>query len=187
MSIFSSLYVLPIVAASTVQFRRGGLLVATLSAVTYTGLVLAQYMGVNGLETAAWLPRDQMLLPATPVAEFTVALNLFGFFAVAMLSGSLAESGRLGRTRLAEATTEIADLQALNQYVIDSLPSGLVTTDRSQRILTFNHAAETITGVSFEARAQPAACRGAAVSAVAGRGDERRAQRRGCPSSRVCL
>ncbi len=31
-SFFSSLYVLPIVAASTVQFRRGGLLVATLSA-----------------------------------------------------------------------------------------------------------------------------------------------------------
>src|SRR5688572_10110565 len=34
-SFFSSLYVLPIVAASTVQFRRGGLLVATLSATIY--------------------------------------------------------------------------------------------------------------------------------------------------------
>ena len=31
-SYFSSLYVLPIVAASTVQFRRGGILVATFSA-----------------------------------------------------------------------------------------------------------------------------------------------------------
>ena len=48
-SYFSSLYVLPIVAASTVQFRRGGLLVATLSAVLYGGLVLAQYLAASGL------------------------------------------------------------------------------------------------------------------------------------------
>ena len=46
-SYFSSLYVLPIVAGSTVQFRRGGLLVATLSAVLYVGLVLAQYLAAR--------------------------------------------------------------------------------------------------------------------------------------------
>src|SRR5476649_2119351 len=42
-SYFTSLYVLPVIAASTIQFRRGGLLVATLSTVLYGGLVLAQY------------------------------------------------------------------------------------------------------------------------------------------------
>ena len=35
-SYFTSLYVLPVIAASTVQFRRGGLLVATLSTVLRT-------------------------------------------------------------------------------------------------------------------------------------------------------
>ena len=35
-SYFTSLYVLPIIAASTIQFRRGGLLVAALSAVSFT-------------------------------------------------------------------------------------------------------------------------------------------------------
>ena len=39
-SYFSSLYVLPIVATSTIQFRRGGLWIATLSAVLYVGLVV---------------------------------------------------------------------------------------------------------------------------------------------------
>src|SRR5205823_10736195 len=48
-SYFSSLYVLPIVAASTVQFRRGGILVSTLSAVLYGGLVLWQYFAASGL------------------------------------------------------------------------------------------------------------------------------------------
>src|SRR5204862_344253 len=55
------------------------------------------------------------------------------------------------RWQLEQASTEIADLQALNQHVIDSLPSGLATTDADERILTFNHAAETITGVPFQA------------------------------------
>src|SRR5207245_10823872 len=50
--------------------------------------------------------------------------------------------------RLERASTELADLQAFNQDVINSLPSGLVTTDAAQRILTFNHAAEIITGVA---------------------------------------
>src|SRR5262245_55997203 len=47
-SYFTSLFVLPIVAGSTVQFRRGGLLVATLSTVLYVGLVLGQYFAASG-------------------------------------------------------------------------------------------------------------------------------------------
>jgi two-component system sensor histidine kinase PilS (NtrC family) len=48
--------------------------------------------------------------------------------------------------RLVQASSQIADLQALNQHVIDSLPSGLATTDNSGRVVTFNRAAEFITG-----------------------------------------
>jgi two-component system, NtrC family, sensor histidine kinase PilS len=148
-SFFSSLYVLPIVAASTVEFRRGGLLVATLSALMYGGLVLAQYLAASGLLQHSLLAAEAVALPPRSVAQYTVALNLFGFFAVALLSGSLAERLRSADVRLEQASTEIADLQAFNQHVIDSLPSGLATTDTAQRILTFNHAAETITGLSF--------------------------------------
>ena len=53
-SFFPLLFALPIVAASIVEFRRGGLLVATLSAVLYVGLVLAQYVP-SGLPLNAWL------------------------------------------------------------------------------------------------------------------------------------
>src|SRR5713226_8141469 len=148
-SYFTSLYVLPVIAASTVQFRRGGLLVATLSAVLYSGLVLAQYMAVSGLRSDPWLNASSLALPTASVARYTVALNVFGFFAVALLGGSLADSLRSAGAQLKQASSEIADLQALNQHVIDSLPSGLVTTDPAQRILTFNRGAESITGVRF--------------------------------------
>ena len=148
-SYFTSLYVLPVVAGSTVQFRRGGLLVATFSTVLYVGLVLAQYLTASGLLTNFWFVRASTALPLQLVAQYTVALNVFGFFAVALLSGSLANSLRSAGARLEQASSEIADLQALNQHVIDSLPSGLATTDTAQFILTFNRAAEQITGVSF--------------------------------------
>jgi len=143
-SYFSSLYVLGIVAAATVQFRRGGMLVAVLSAVLYGGVVLAQYLTAEGLLHDPWL--GSTLLPQRSVAGYTYLLNTFGFFAVALLSGSLAESVRSTGARLVQASTQIADLQALNQHVIDSLPSGLATTDSTGRVLTFNRAAELITG-----------------------------------------
>jgi two-component system sensor histidine kinase PilS (NtrC family) len=136
-SLYTPLYVLSIAAASSLQFRRGGLLVATLSAVLFVGLVLAQYFSTG-------LPISQRS------AFYTVTLNVFGFFAVALLSGSLANSLQSAGVQLEQASEEIADLQALNQIVIDSLPSGLATTDSEHRILTFNRAAETITGISAD-------------------------------------
>src|SRR3954471_7558489 len=148
-SYFTSLYVLPVIAASTIQFRRGGLMVATLSAVLYAGLVLAQSLAASGLRTDPWLISMSVVLPPVSVARYTAALNMFGFFAVALLSGSLANSLRSAGVQLEQASSEIADLQALNQHVIDSLPSGLATTDPAHRILTFNRGAEAITGVPF--------------------------------------
>ena len=46
-SYFSSLYTLPIIAASTIQSRRGGMMVGVLSTLLYGGLVLAQYYGAG--------------------------------------------------------------------------------------------------------------------------------------------
>ena len=146
-SYFSVLYVLPIVAGGTVQFRRGGLLVAALSTVLYVGIVLQQYFDGLVLLPGAWPTTTPIFLPTHLVAANIVALNVFGFCAVGFLSGSLAEKVRSAGAKLRQASTEIADLQALNQHVINSLPSGLVTTDPTQRILTFNRAAESITGI----------------------------------------
>jgi two-component system, NtrC family, sensor histidine kinase PilS len=148
-SYFTFLYVLPVAAASTVQFRRGGLMIATLSTVLYTGLVTVQYLTASGLLDYPSLLNGAIGLPPAPVAQYTVGLNVFGFFVVALLSGSLADSLRSAGMQLEQASSEIADLQALNQHVIDSLPSGLATTDPQQGILTFNRGAELITGIAF--------------------------------------
>ena len=142
-SYFSSLYVLPIIAASTLSFRRGALHIAALSAALYLGLVGAQYLGL----VPQWLGGDLIQLPPLRVAQYTLTINVFGFVAVAVLSGSLAERLRSANVRLAHASHEIADLRAFNEYVIDGLLSGLSTTDTEGRILTFNRAASAITGI----------------------------------------
>ncbi len=146
---FSSLYVLPIIAASRIRFRRGALQVGGLSAALYLALVVGQYAS-NPFVSQFGLPEWEVAipggLPSLRFAQFVVVINLFGFMAVAVLAGSLAEGLRSAGTRLADASLAIADLRAFNEHVINSLVSGLVTADREGRILTFNRSAAVITG-----------------------------------------
>ena len=142
-SYFASLYALPIIAASVIQSWRGGIMVAVLSSVMYAGIAGAQYAS-NPIFP---MPLD-VQLPPVRVAVFTVGLNVFGFVAVASLSGYLAEGLRRADAKLAQASNQLADLQAFSQHVIDSLTSGLATTDMSGVVMTFNRAAETITGLN---------------------------------------
>ena len=48
-SYFTSLYTLPIIAASTIQSQRTGMMVGVLSSVMYAGLASAQYFGTPAL------------------------------------------------------------------------------------------------------------------------------------------
>ena len=143
-SYFSSLYTLPIIAASIIESRRGGTMVFVLSALCYGGLVLVQYSDAGLLPASLTV----QALPPVRLAIYTVGLNIFGFAAVAGLSGYLAEGLRRADEKLAHASNQLADLQAFSQHVIDSLRSGLATADTDGTVLTFNRAAEAITGVA---------------------------------------
>jgi two-component system sensor histidine kinase PilS (NtrC family) len=145
-SYFSSLYTLPIIAATTVESRRGGVMVGILSCALYAGIVGAQFAGLPGFQL---VPDAQ--LPAVRLALYTVGLNLFGFAAIAGLTGYLAEGLRQADIELQRASDEIEDLQAFSRHIIDSLTSGLATMDMHGRILTFNRAASAITGIAAEA------------------------------------
>jgi two-component system sensor histidine kinase PilS (NtrC family) len=142
-SFFTSLYALPIIAASAVQSWRGATMVAVLGSVIYAGLAGSQY-AENSVLPLVSAPE----LPPGRVALFTVGLNVFGFLTVAALSGYLAEGLRRADEKLEQASTELADLQAVSQHVIDSLTSGLTTTDMSGTVMTFNRAAEAITRIA---------------------------------------
>ena len=142
---FQLLYVLPIVGAAAVEMRRGARRLALMSALLYGALVLHQYSGGSGYIGGTLVPDVRPFLPPVRVAAYTIAANSVAFVAVAVLAGSLAERLRSADARLAVASTALADLQAFNQHVIESLTSGLITTDREGRVIGMNRAAELIT------------------------------------------
>jgi two-component system sensor histidine kinase PilS (NtrC family) len=142
-SYFTSLYTLPIIAASTIQSQRTGIMVGVLGSVIYAGLAAAQYMGTPALPVVVGADAR----PQERVALFIVGLNIFGFVAIAALSGWLAERLRSTGAALEHTSNQLADLRAFSEHVISSLTGGLATTDTEGRILSFNKAAEGITGM----------------------------------------
>jgi len=65
---------------------------------------------------------------------------------VGLLSARLAERQSRSEVHLKAATQSLATLRALHERIVESIRSGLVTTDLQGRIYSFNAAAEEITG-----------------------------------------
>jgi two-component system sensor histidine kinase PilS (NtrC family) len=147
-STFSFLYFISIIAASIILFRRGGLVAASAASVLYGSLIQGLYLGVLPLYPAIG-GRTLPVMPAQ-VVGYTIFLNVFGFYTVAFLTSYLSESLRQTGRKLEEASDYLADLQVLNQTIIDSITSGLMTADFEGRINFFNEAASSILAVAPE-------------------------------------
>jgi two-component system, NtrC family, sensor histidine kinase PilS len=76
----------------------------------------------------------------------SVGLFDVAFLVVGLLSARLAERQSRSDVRLHEATQSLANLRALHERIVESIRSGLVTTDLKGHIFSFNAAAEEISG-----------------------------------------
>ena len=141
-SYFLPMYFLEIVMSSILLERRGAFLAATTSSVVHFAHMDLAYFGFIPSTTNVW--------PELVSLQYIISLSIFGFCSVAFLSNFLAESWRRTGVALERSTDQIAFLQAFSDRVIDSLGSGLVTTDREGRICLFNPAAEEVTGYSAQ-------------------------------------
>ena len=138
-SYFSSLYILEIVMSSILLDRRGALMAATASSVIHFAHIDLIYFGVIDSTTKG---RYELVY-----LQFIISLSIFGFCAVAYLSNYLAEGLRRTGAQLEKSTGQVAFLRAFSDRIVDSMGSGLVTTDLEGRIYLFNRAAEEITGL----------------------------------------
>src|SRR5882672_2080168 len=75
-----------------------------------------------------------------------VGLSDVSFLVVGLLAAKLAARQRRSDVQLAAATRSLADLRALHERIVESIRSGVITTDLLGRIYTFNAAAEEISG-----------------------------------------
>ncbi|MEK6657738.1 MAG: ATP-binding protein [Nitrospirota bacterium] len=141
-SSFSFTYIITIIYASIILYRRGGYVIAGISSILYGGLIDVQYYGL--------FEATQFSILSPAETFYKVFLHVLFFFVVAFLSGGLAESLRQTGEILKEKDTDLVELQTFYKNVAQSMSSGLLTTDLKGHITSFNRAAEDITGNFFE-------------------------------------
>ena len=147
-SAFSFLYVLSIITASILLYRRGAWFSASISWIAYAMMVLVLFHGlIPGLPAQG--PEQGITDKRVTYALFA---HLLGFLAVGYLSSALSEAVRVTGEELRERRQDLAALQALHRSIIDSIHSGIVTTDPDGVITFMNQAAERITGETLAAR-----------------------------------
>jgi len=150
---YFSLYLVTIILASILLTRGRAYLVAAVSFVfmgammefvylpgAYPDLVM-RFPALQFLATSATLTPDLMR-----ALQVKIGASFFGFFAVAYLSGYLAESLRTAGRELRDKSGQVASLQAKNENIIQSMREGLLSTDLEGSIMELNPAGGEILG-----------------------------------------
>lgn len=121
---FSFLYLVSIITASMLLYRRGGLLAASGSVILYGVLGDLLYWGILRQPVQIWFDPT----PWTSSRLYlNMATNFAGFYATAFLTSYLAEKLQKTSEELDANRQNLLELQAVNQNVIESVPSGLMT------------------------------------------------------------
>ncbi|RMH22531.1 MAG: PAS domain S-box protein [Acidobacteria bacterium] len=139
---FTILYLVVISVASVLLRRSAGLIVAGLAFVMHSLPLLA-----------AHYPLPAFIQPATPFPStvqlvYNLMVHLIGFYAIAILTAYLGRDVARAERALAERDADLAHLQALHHDVVQSITSGLITTDVGGIVTSVNLAAEEILGRS---------------------------------------
>lgn len=137
---YVALYIVIIAISSLFLGPRGALITSVGCALAFTCCALA-ITGVFGSTAPTNLVGGSLSQTIQWVGLFDVA-----FLVVGLLSARLAERQTRSDVRLQAAKQSLATLRALHERIVASIRSGVVTTDLSGRIYTFNAAAEEITG-----------------------------------------
>jgi two-component system sensor histidine kinase PilS (NtrC family) len=121
---FSFLYLVSIITASMMLYRRGGLFAASGAVILYG--VLGDLIYYNVIP----LPQQSWIVPTTWTTSrlyLNIATNFAGFYATALLTSYISEKLQKTSEELDEKGRIVAALRALNQNVVESIPSGLIT------------------------------------------------------------
>jgi len=121
---FSFLYLVSIITASMLLYRRGGLFGASGAVILYGGLGDLLYYHVLPLPEQSWFVPTQW---TSARLYLNLATNFAGFYAAAFLTSYLSEKLQKTSEELDANRHNLAELRALNQNVVESIPSGLIT------------------------------------------------------------
>jgi two-component system, NtrC family, sensor histidine kinase PilS len=136
-SAFVSFYILIVIYCSLTLGRNGGKVGAALSTLLYAGIIAANHLNLIGSNITG---------ADTSLATFRISAHVLGFWAVAYLGTYLHQRLQIIEWELKEKIDSLTQLQQLNEHIVSSIRSGLITTDLEGRIAVFNVAAQELTG-----------------------------------------
>jgi two-component system, NtrC family, sensor histidine kinase PilS len=135
---FSFLYLVSIITASMLLYRRGGLLAASGATILYGGLADLIYYEFLPVPEQSWF----VPTPWTSSRLYlNIATNFAGFYAAALLTSFVSEKLQRTSEELVINRQNLEELRALNQNVVESIPSGLVTLTQAGIASFINPAA----------------------------------------------
>ena len=137
---YAALYVVIISIASLFVGPRGAMITSVVSAAAFNTSALLALSGIG--------PYAVHGVTGESVANTIqfVGLSDVSFLVVGLLAAKLADRQAQSDVQLAAATRSLADLRVLHERIVESIRSGVITTDLEGHIYTFNAAAEEITG-----------------------------------------
>jgi two-component system sensor histidine kinase PilS (NtrC family) len=141
---YIALYIVVISASSLFLGPREVMITSVACAVAFSAGAVAVLSGLGQT------PAPDLLYAAQAKTFQSIGLFDVSFFVVGLLSARLAERQSRSDVRLIAAKQSLASLRALHERIVESIRSGVVTTDLLGQIYTFNAAAEEITGYKEE-------------------------------------
>jgi two-component system sensor histidine kinase PilS (NtrC family) len=136
---FVLLYPIAVLSATVLLQRKGGVLAAIVATMFHGGLYYATRVGIVKTHGFSEIP----LMPVRTII-YSVFLTAVACVTIAMIGAYFVQSlSRVG-VKLEKATAEVADLREINQKIVDSIQSGLITTDKASVIQYINRYGETI-------------------------------------------
>jgi len=146
-SIFSFMYILTIINAAIMLYRRGGLLIASASSICYGSLLDLQYFNIiHPFYTRA----TGLMTYSIGYFFYTLLMNIAAFYVVALLSSYLAEELRRSSVKLKAKQYDLDQLELLHRNIVQSMSTGLITLNDRLKITYVNPAAEMISGSGYD-------------------------------------
>ncbi|MDX1643821.1 MAG: ATP-binding protein [Thermoanaerobaculia bacterium] len=137
---FSVLY-LVVIAVATTLLRKRATGVATVAFALYAVLLLALYEGWIAMPDGSFVAQD---LGALSRLIYNLSVHLFAFYSVTFLTWFLVANVARAERELVAKAEEMTELELKYRDVVQSISSGLITTDRSGTVTSLNRAGREI-------------------------------------------
>ncbi|MBI4964784.1 MAG: PAS domain S-box protein [Desulfomonile tiedjei] len=143
-SVFTLLYLFPIIASAILHYRRGALIIASMASVLFGLLLNLEFYHVIPAADWPWMSPWSRNTPGYILWVLVVHVTFFYFIAV--VASSVAEQLQSTRISLRRKESDYTRLSDLHTGIVRSIPSGIVTTDENDRITFVNTAGSALLG-----------------------------------------